>query len=172
MKAKLTFSKYLGVLILLLFFSCKENDTISVTPPDQNSVIVANSELATLILDVSTNAIDCIDFNYPILFNVYNIDFQSLVNETVTNDAELRVMVTNRINTDTYLVSLHFPVNTNSGNTTFTLTSNEELRANLSTVSQQCQSTFDCPALQLNIGDPCIIQNQQGTVNPDCDCEI
>ncbi|QMU62864.1 MAG: hypothetical protein GKR88_00320 [Flavobacteriaceae bacterium] len=37
---------------------------------------------------------------------------------------------------------------------------------------EQNDQLFDCPALQANVGSICFVQNQQGVLNANCECEV
>ena len=158
---------------MMFFFSCQEDDTVSILAPSQDEVIISESQLATLIEEVGLDLIHCVDFDYPISFNAYRIDFQTLATIVVSNDQELLSVIENIIDNQDYLVSLNYPVVITFDNQqNIEVNNNDELLDVLSNLSQQCDPVFDCPDIQANIGDDCTTPGGDlGEITANCDCE-
>ncbi|PVW13400.1 hypothetical protein DDV96_13625 [Marixanthomonas spongiae] len=90
--------------------SCSEDDPVS--EPTNSEAIEQGSELANLIQrttdDKDNEAIDCIDFVYPLNFFIYNSNDEQIGTQTVNNDSELLTFLLSLEN-GTY-VALDFPI--------------------------------------------------------------
>jgi len=87
---------------------------ITVTLSNHTEVEIANyEELVTLGTtcageNVSDDDIECIDFQYPIKFSIYNTSFQVVETITINNDKELYLFINDLDNVT--LASLSYPV--------------------------------------------------------------
>lgn len=85
---------------------------ITVTMSDYSQVVVNSQEELNALRAQNSNQddndIECIDFQYPLTFSVYDIDFQVIDVITVNNDEELHHFIRNL--QAGVLVSLNFPV--------------------------------------------------------------
>ncbi len=89
---------------------------ITIILANYDEVVIENQDaLEELIEDCSVeneedDDIECIDFQYPISFSVYNGDFQVLNVITIENDRQLYKFIKRVRNEDGLLASLNFPV--------------------------------------------------------------
>jgi hypothetical protein len=132
---------------LFVFVSC-EDEQIDDNILNQVETILPNSELATMIEDVaSVDVFECVAFQYPISFSLYNPNFQILETITINNDSELLSFWENLNNstTNVVLVSLNFPVTLIYDNdTSISVQNNQELEAALMAASDNCDVTQAC----------------------------
>ncbi|WP_104736389.1 LamG domain-containing protein [Hanstruepera ponticola] len=104
-------------------------------------------ELDTFIESCVTNedVIECVDFVYPLVFSIYNTNFQVIDTVEVNNDYELYIFLEG-LETDNQgavLASLNFPVSLVyvNGNTV-EVTNNQELEEAISAANENCDT--DC----------------------------
>jgi len=168
---------YFGIFLLLIYtlISCQKDEDPIITLPGEDDIIRSESELASSILDAATTFSNCIDFFYPILFNVYRTEFQTLEVISVHNNSELIDIIEQRVNNSNYLVSLNYDVFLLLFNQSLEQTSNNaDLLEVISEVSLQCSfPNFDCPDLQADIFDICVTPNEDiGEVSENCECIV
>lgn len=92
MKKLISVSSYVLLGIFLIFTSCTKDEIAPVET--QQDVFTPDSPLSNLIIRTSQNsstpdAIDCIDFVYPITFFIYDASNQQTGTQTVNSDLEL-----------------------------------------------------------------------------------
>ncbi len=117
------------LLSLFVFTSCTTDEAIN---DNANSESIAmNSQLANLLVRTSENsnnpnAINCINFQYPITFILLNVNNQQTGTQTVNNDAELLFFLTTIDPNGS--VSIVFPINVIlSDGAIVTVNNNQEL---------------------------------------------
>ncbi|MEN3322947.1 hypothetical protein VP395_04355 [Mariniflexile soesokkakense] len=82
--------------------------------------------------------IECIDFQYPISFSVYNAQFQVVNVVTIENDRQLHRFIKRVINAEVF-ASLNFPVTmVLADGTTVTVNNNAELAATIKEAKNAC----------------------------------
>jgi hypothetical protein len=132
---------------LFIFVSC-EDEQIDDNLLNQVETILPNSELATMIEDVaSVEVFECVAFQYPISFSLYNPNFQILETITINSDSELLSFWENLNNstTNVVLVSLNFPVTLIYDNDiSIAVQNNQELEAALTAASDNCDDSPAC----------------------------
>ncbi len=131
-----------------------DNDEVVISFPitvilSNHSEVTINSqdELLDLAEDcLEENApdddIECIDFQYPIAFSIYNSDFQIVETKTISTDAELYYFIDNL--DGAVIASLNFPVNmvTATGEV-IEVTNNQELDEAISSAEDACDEDDD-----------------------------
>ncbi|GEQ84903.1 hypothetical protein ULMS_04110 [Patiriisocius marinistellae] len=148
----------LFIALLALTTSCQDEEMIVENPPPEES-IVANSTLsnamqmmATNEVEVTTEAIDCIDFVYPISFSVYNTEFVIIDTVVINNAQELLVFLASLILNPNQIVSLNYPVFLEKADgTIIEANNNAELLNIIITALVECDAMVDpmndCPPL-------------------------
>ncbi len=113
-------------------------------------VIINQDELNAFIeqcIDDSHDDIECIDFQYPISFSIYNTSFQIIETVVIENDRELYEFL-ERIensNSGALLVSLNFPVTMVYANgETIEVHNNQELSRVLNEAQENCDDEEAC----------------------------
>lgn len=115
----------------------------------QNAVetILPDSELANLMEEVSSvGIIECVDFQYPISFTLYNANFQVLETVTIESDDALISFLQSQMDTETAaFVSLNFPVTLiYEDETSVEVTNNQDLEAALMAAEASCGISETC----------------------------
>ena len=131
-----------------------DEDEIELTFPitiilsDYSEIVVQDySELETYIEDCNgeneeDDDIECIDFQYPIVFSVYNSNFQVIETVTIENDEALYLFVESL--EGGVLASLNFPVTLIlSDGSTLEVNNNAELEAAIEAVEGVCDEDDD-----------------------------
>ncbi|WP_417235952.1 hypothetical protein [Bizionia paragorgiae] len=129
-------------------------DTISIQFPitivfnDYTEVVISNQEDLDVLVEVCLNdddyedAIDCIDFQYPIVFSVYNSNFQVTDTVTIQDDESLHHFIEDL--EGGILASLNFPVTMIlSDGSTIEVTNNTELEAAIEAADDTCEDEED-----------------------------
>ncbi len=121
---------------------------ITVILSDYTQIVIQDySELETYIDDCNgeneeDDDIECIDFQYPIVFSVYNSNFQVIETVTIENDEALYVFIESL--EGGVLASLNFPVTLIlSDGSTFQVNSNTELEAAIEAAENDCDEDDD-----------------------------
>lgn len=121
---------------------------IVITLNNYEDIEIANeTELEAFIADCAgenenDDDIECIDFQYPITFSIYNADFQITETVEIENDAALYNFIDNLENG--VLASLNFPVTMvlSNGNTV-EVNSNQELEIIINEAEDDCDEDDD-----------------------------
>lgn len=160
------------IIFIFAFISCQDDDDQIVSPPDAQTVIVSGSDLADMLNDVAQGIIECANMNYPISFNVYSTQNQTLETIIISNNEDLESFINDFINNDIYLSSINYPIVINpDGVTDINISNNNQLLAVLQDLAEECPQQFDCPDIQQNIGDDCTTPGgAAGTINGNCEC--
>lgn len=132
---------------LFVFVSC-EDEQVDNNLLNEVETILPNSELAAMMQDVaSVEIFECVAFQYPISFSLYNTNFQVLETVTINSDSELLVFFESMNNTtdNVVLISLNFPVMLvyDNGNS-IAVQNNQELEAALTAASDNCDASNNC----------------------------
>jgi len=125
---------------------------ITITLNDYNEYVINNQdELEAFIEECSEvdDVIECIDFQYPISFSLYNPNFQIIETVVIENDQQLYLFLQNLENTNNgaVLASLNFPVTMVYANgETIEVNSNQELEAAINAAGDDCddENEDDC----------------------------
>jgi hypothetical protein len=137
----------LSFFALFMFVSC-DDEQIDNNLLNDVETILPNSELATMMQDVaSVEVFECVAFQYPISFSLYDTDFQVLETITINSDSELLVFFEslNSATNNVVLMSLNFPVTLIYDNSTsIAVQNNQELEAALTAASDNCESSEAC----------------------------
>src|SRR5690606_14670302 len=137
----------LSFFVLFMFVSC-EDEQIDNNLLNDVETILPNSELATMMQDVaSVEVFECVAFQYPISFSLYDTDFQVLETITINSDSELLAFFEslNSTTNNVVLMSLNFPVTLIYDNSTsIVVQNNQELEAALNAASDNCESSENC----------------------------
>ncbi len=132
---------------LFLTFSC---DDEQLDPSIQNAVetILPNSDLANMMEDISaTDNFECVDFQYPISFTLYNANFQVVETVTIQSDGALFAFLQGLGENENgvVLASLDFPVTLVYENaTTVEINNNQELETALMAAADNCGEVESC----------------------------
>lgn len=96
--------------------------------------------------DDSDDDIECIDFQYPVSFSIYDTSFQIIETVFIENDRELHEFLERLENSDTnLLVSLNFPVTMVYANgETIEVHNNTELSRVLNEANENCEDEEAC----------------------------
>ncbi len=87
--------------------------------------------------------IECIDFQYPISFSVYNTQFEVIDVITIENDRQLHKFI-KRVKKSEFLASINFPVTmVLSDETTIVVNNNEELQRTIEEAKEACDEDDD-----------------------------
>lgn len=124
---------------------------ITITLNDFEQVIIENQEELEAFIDQcledDNEVIECVDFQYPISFSIYNTDFQIIDTVIIENDQELYEFLENLeegVN-GLVLASLNFPVTLVYANgDTIQVTSNQELESAISAAEDDCEEEDEC----------------------------
>lgn len=114
---------------------------------DYDEIIIENEDQLEAFIDECVNdeeeVIECIDFQYPISFSIYNTEFQVIDTVIIENDEELYYFLENLQNeTDqVVLASLNFPVTMVYANgNTLEVNNNIELEAAINEAGDDCDN--------------------------------
>ena len=147
MKFKTNHYFLVAFFALLLCLSC---DDEQLDPNLQNTIetILPNTELANLMEDVSSlDSFECVDFQYPIFFTLYNSNFQVVETVTIQSDDALLSFLQSLGVSDNgvVLASLNFPVTLVYDNgTQVEVEDNQELEAGLLAAENNCGEAEGC----------------------------
>ncbi|MEZ4802205.1 MAG: LamG domain-containing protein [Gelidibacter sp.] len=147
MKFTINYFLIFAFFALFLSFSCDDEQLDSNI---QNAVetILPNSDLANLMQDISaTDSYECVDFQYPIAFTLYNANFQVVETITIQSDEALSSFLQGLGESDNgvVLASLNFPVTLVYDNgTTIEVDTNQELETALMAAADNCGETTGC----------------------------
>tara|TARA_R110002072_G_scaffold193809_2_gene350957 strand:- start:18 stop:1520 length:1503 start_codon:yes stop_codon:yes gene_type:complete len=108
---KTAFLPLVALFSFLLLLSCSTDDGIVID--DVQETITNDSQLFNLLNRIpessnTPNSISCIDFQYPITFLIFDSNNQQTGSQTVNNDVELLLFITN-IEPNT-TISIEFPI--------------------------------------------------------------
>ncbi|MDO5986044.1 hypothetical protein Q4Q39_01385 [Flavivirga amylovorans] len=132
-----------------------DNDKLEIVFPitiilaDHSEVVLNNrDDLENLIKECKgenepDDDIECIDFQYPISFSVYDTEFQVIDVITVENDRELHRFI-KRVTNAEVLASLNFPVTLISADgSEYVVNNNEELERTIKEAKDGCDEDDD-----------------------------
>lgn len=123
---------------------------ITIVLNDHEEIVINNQdELDAFVeqcTDDSDDDIECIDFQYPISFSIYNTAFQIIETVFIENDRELHEFLERLENSNsTLLVSLNFPVTMIYANgETIEVHNNQELSRVLNEARENCDDEEAC----------------------------
>jgi hypothetical protein len=124
---------------------------ITIVLNDYEEIVINNQEELEAFIeqctDHSDDDIECIDFQYPISFSIYNTDFQIIETVVIENDRELHEFLERLENSDSgvLLVSLDFPVTMVYANgETIEVHNNQELSRVLNEAQENCDDEEAC----------------------------
>mgnify|MGYP001819983296 CR=1 FL=1 len=126
---------------------------ITIVLNDHTEVVINNQEELNIFIEECTEepeVIDCIDFQYPISFALYNTDFQVIETVVIENDRELYEFLERLENGTTasggvILASLNFPVTmVYADGSTVEVYNNQELEHVIHEAKEDCNSPRDC----------------------------
>ncbi|MCR9181856.1 MAG: hypothetical protein NXH73_02925, partial [Flavobacteriaceae bacterium] len=108
---KTAFLPLIAIFSFLFLLSCSTDDGIVID--DVQETITNDSQLFNLLNRIpessnTPNSISCIDFQYPITFLIFDSNNQQTGSQTVNNDVELLLFITN-IEPNT-TISIEFPI--------------------------------------------------------------
>lgn len=122
---------------------------ITIILSDHEEIVLNNrEELEALIEDCrgeneEDDDIECIDFQYPISFSVFNTDFQIIDVITIENDRELYKFL-KRVKNAEVIASLNFPITLEyADGTTVEVNNNEELARTIKEAKDVCDEDDD-----------------------------
>ncbi len=122
---------------------------ITIIDADYEEIVLNNREdLDALIEDCQgenepDEDIECIDFQYPISFSVYNADFQIIEVVDIESDRELHKFI-NRVKGEEVFASLNFPITMiYADESTVVVNSNEELHTTIKDAKDACDEDDD-----------------------------
>ena len=122
---------------------------ITIVLANHEQVVISNHDaLEDLIEDCKgedeeDDDIECIDFQYPISFSVYNANFQNVNVVTIENDKQLYVFIKRVMNAEVF-ASLDFPVTmVLADSSTVTVNNNAELAATIKEAKDACDEDDD-----------------------------
>ncbi|MFT5216651.1 MAG: hypothetical protein ACI83H_001780 [Glaciecola sp.] len=118
---------------------------------DYDEIVIENEDQLEVFIEQCVNdeeeVIECIDFQYPISFSVYNTDFQIIETLVIENDRQLHHFLERIENSDggAILISLNFPVTMVYANgETATVNNNQELERVLNDAREDCSEEEAC----------------------------
>ena len=124
---------------------------ITIVLNDHTEIVINNEdELDAFVeqcTDDSDDDIECIDFQYPISFSIFNTDFQIIETVFIENDRELHQFLERLENSDSgaILASLNFPVTMVYANgETIEVNDNQELQRVLNDAREDCSEEESC----------------------------
>ncbi|MFV9550140.1 hypothetical protein [Algibacter sp. PT7-4] len=122
---------------------------ITIILSDHEEIVLNNQdELEALIEDCKEeneedDDIECIDFQYPISFSVFNTDFQIIDVVTIENDRQLYRFL-KRVKNAEVIASLNFPITLEyADGTTLQVNNNEELAKTIKEAKNICDEDDD-----------------------------
>lgn len=122
---------------------------ITITLNDYTEIVINNQDdLEAFIEDCTetSDVIECVDFQYPISFSIYNSDFQIIDTVTIENDAALYAFLDNLDddNQGAVLASLNFPVTLVYANgDTLEVNNNQDLQDAINAAGDDCNEQSD-----------------------------
>ncbi len=124
---------------------------ITIVLNDHVEIVINNQDQLDAFVeqctDDSDDDIECIDFQYPISFSIYNTSFQIIETVFIENDRELHQFLERIENSDSgaLLVSLNFPVTMIYANgETIEVHNNQELARVLNEARENCDDEEAC----------------------------
>jgi len=118
---------------------------ITIVLNDYDEIVIENQDQLEVFiedcLDEEEEVIECIDFNYPISFSIYNTDFQIIDTVTIENDEQLYDFLENLQNEtdEAVLASLNFPVTMiYTDGSTIEVNNNSELQEVINEAEDDC----------------------------------
>ncbi len=117
---------------------------ITIILDDYTEIVIENVEQLETFIEECTDepeVIECIDFQYPISFSIFNSEFVIIDTVTINNDEELYEFLENLDNPNDAnpIVSLNYPVTLEYANgDTIEVNSNEALSEAISTAEDDC----------------------------------
>lgn len=124
---------------------------ITIVLNDHTEIVINNQDELDVFVeqctDDSDDDIECIDFQYPISFSIYNTSFQIIETVVIANDRELHEFLERVENSDSgaLLVSLNFPVTMVYANgETIEVHNNQELARVLNAARENCDDEEAC----------------------------
>ncbi|WP_034061829.1 hypothetical protein [Lacinutrix jangbogonensis] len=169
----------LPLIALTFLVSCQKEET-EIVEPDQNKVITEDTNLSFLINkiiseeSINTKTFECIEFQYPLSFSIYNPNFQIINTVIVTNDNDFYVLFDAYIfDNDGAFVELNYPVSLIlEDGSIVSANDNQELENVILAAFNDCFGWVYCDDLQAYVGDDCDLgTNEIGVINADCGCE-
>ncbi|MFI1771718.1 hypothetical protein [Thalassobellus citreus] len=122
---------------------------ITIITSDFDEIVIENRQaLQELVQDcVGENEedddIECIDFQYPIAFSVYDTDFQVINVKSIENDRALHRFL-KRVRNSEFLASINFPVTmVLADGSEIVVTNNEELQRTIKEAKNACDEDDD-----------------------------
>ncbi|OIQ28166.1 MAG: hypothetical protein BM564_10600 [Bacteroidetes bacterium MedPE-SWsnd-G2] len=122
---------------------------ITIVLNDYTEIVIEDEDALEALIDECTDepeSIECIDFQYPISFSIFNTEFQLIDSVVVTDDSELYDFLEN-LNEETdqaLLASLDFPVTMVYANgETVVVNNNQELEDVIVAAEQDCDDYDD-----------------------------
>ncbi len=124
---------------------------ITITFNDFEEVVIENEEqfeeFVDACFDDDDDIIECVDFQYPISFSIYNTDFQVIDTITVDDDEELYEFLESLEDDENgvVLASLNFPVTLIYANgETIEVNNNQELEDAIIAAEDDCEDEDEC----------------------------
>ncbi len=122
---------------------------ITIITENHDDIVINNAdELETFVKECrgeneEDDDIECIDFQYPISFSVYNTDFEVIDVISVENDRQLYRFI-KRVRNSEFLASLNFPVTmVLADGTEIIVNNNEELQRTIEDAKDACDEDDD-----------------------------
>ncbi|MEZ4857125.1 MAG: hypothetical protein R2812_11695 [Gelidibacter sp.] len=122
---------------------------ITITLNDYTEIVINNQDDLETFIEACTetsDVIECVDFQYPISFSIYNSDFQIIDTVTIENDAALYAFLDNLDddNQGAVLASLNFPVTLVYANgDTLEVNNNQDLQDAINAAGDDCNEQSD-----------------------------
>ncbi len=122
---------------------------ITIVLANHEEVVIQNHDALEALIEECTGEdeedddIECIDFQYPISFSVYNANFQNVNVVTIENDKQLYLFIKRVMNAEVF-ASLNFPVTmVLADGSTVTVNNNAELAATIKEAKDACDEDDD-----------------------------
>jgi hypothetical protein len=123
---------------------------ITIILANHDEVVIQNREALEELIDEcrgeneEDDDIECIDFQYPISFSVYNTDFQVINVVTIENDRQLHKFLKRVTGAEKLLASLNFPVTmVLADETEIVVNNNAELQRAIEDAKDTCDEDDD-----------------------------
>lgn len=122
---------------------------VTVILADHTEVVIENHEALEVLIaeckgdNEEDDDIECIDFQYPISFSIYNVDFQVIDMVSIENDRQLHRFI-KRVRSGEVFASLNFPVTmVYADETTVEVANNAQLERVIAEAKDACDEDDD-----------------------------
>lgn len=129
---------------------------ITITLSNHTEVVIEDAEALETFVDACVeepNIIECVDFVYPIVFSIYNTNFQIIDTVQIESDLEMYVFLEGLEtgNQGAVLASINFPISLVYANgNTIEVLSNQELQEAINAADEDC-NYIECEEEEIHV---------------------